>query len=383
MLDKQILRIPGPTPIPPRVEHAMGRPMIGHRNPQMIELLSRIKPKLSKVFGTAEDVIILSSSGTGAMETAAVNLCNAGDEVIVIVTGAFGERFADICDAHALKTRRLEIEWGKACTPEKLKAFLQEYPNVKAVFMTYCETSTSVLNPIKELANTVCSESNALVAVDGVSCIAGVEAQMDEWGVDLYVTGSQKAFMLPPGLAFVAASKRAREAFKKNDRSRFYFDLNKYAQKLEQDSTPFTPPVSLLFGLDEALDMMLEEGLDEIFSRHRLMRDMTREAIKALEIPLLTEDRFASPTVTAVKPEKIGAEKIRKILKEDFNLYVAGGPKYLKGKIFRIGHMGYCTPSDAFEYIAAIEVAFKKAGSDIELGAGIKAAQEIYLNASY
>ncbi|WP_348029385.1 pyridoxal-phosphate-dependent aminotransferase family protein [Aciduricibacillus chroicocephali] len=381
MLDKQILRIPGPTPIPPRVEHALGQPMIGHRNPQMGELHARLKPKLAKIFGTKKDVMILSSSGTGAMETAAVNLCKSGDEVIVVVTGAFGERFADICDAHGLTTYRLEMNWGTACTPEKLKAFLREHPSVKAVFMTYCETSTSVLNPIKELTDTVRSESDALVAVDGVSCIAGVEANMDDWGVDIYVTGSQKAFMLPPGLAFVAASERAREAFKKNDHSRFYFDLNKYAEKIENNSTPFTPPVSLLFGLDEALNMMMEEGLENVFKRHRLMSNMTRSAIEALGIPLLTENKYASPTVTAVKPEQVDAEKVRKILIQDFKIYVAGGPKHLKGKIFRIGHMGYCSPADVFEYIAALEVAFKKAGANIELGAGTKAAQEIFLNA--
>lgn len=380
MLDKQILRIPGPTPVPPRVEHAMGRPMIGHRNPQMAELLASIKPKLSKVFGTRQDVMILSSSGTGGMETAAVNLCKSGDEVVNVVTGAFGARFADICEAHGFKSHRLEIEWGKACTPDELKAFLKKHPKTKAVFITYCETSTSVLNPVKELTAAVQSVSDALVAVDGVSCIAGVEAKMNEWGVDIYVTGSQKAFMLPPGLAFVAASERARETFKDNEGHRFYFDLNKYAEKIEKDSTPFTPPVSLLFGLDAALDMMMEEGLEEVFSRHRLMRDMTRAAMKAHRIPLLAQDDAASPTVTAVKPETADAEQIRKIMIDDFNIYLAGGPKHLKGKIFRIGHMGYCSPADVFEYIAALEIAFKKAGADIELGAGVRAAQEIYLN---
>ena len=380
MLDKPILRIPGPTPIPPKVEHAMSKPIIGHRSSEMKDLLSQIKPKLSKVLGTKQDIMILSSSGTGALETAATNLCKEGDEVIAIVTGAFGERFAEICDSYGLKTHRLEIPWGKACSPEELKALLQKYPDTKAVFMTYCETSTGILNPVKELTAAVNSVSNALVAVDGVSCIAGVEANMDDWGVDIYATGSQKAFMLPPGLAFIAASEKAREAFKANDHARFYFDLNKYKSKLEENSTPFTPPVTLLYGLDAALDMMHDEGLDNVFTRHLLMRDMTRAAFKALGVPLLASDEAASPTVTAVKPENVDAEQVRTYLKEHFHLTVAGGPKHLKGKIFRIGHMGYCSPLDVIECISAIEMAFKETGADIELGTGVKAAQEVYLN---
>lgn len=380
--EKQVLRIPGPVPIPPSVNLAMSKPMIGHRSPEMKELINRIQPGLKNVFGTKEDVIILAASGTAALETAAVNLCQAGDEVLVAVTGAFGERFADICDTFGFQTHRLEVNWGDAVEPGQVRDMLTKHRGIKAVFFTYCETSTGVLNPIKELAETVKAHSDALVIADGVSCIGGVEANLDHWDVDLYVTGSQKAMMLPPGLSFLAASEKAWKAIESNTAPRFYLDLKKYRKKLEDRSTPFTPAVSLLFGLEEILKLMHTEGLPNIFSRHRLMRDMTRAAFKALEIPLLAGDEHASPTVTAVRPEHADAEEIRSTLSKMFNLRVAGGPKHLKGKIFRIGHLGYCTPLDVLEYIAAAEVAFKQTGAAIELGNGVRAAQELLIQAT-
>ncbi len=378
--DQQILRIPGPTPIPPRVQRAMSQPMIGHRGDEAKELLEDITPKLKPVFGTEEEVLVLAGSGTAGLETAVVNTVKPGDEVLVIVTGAFGDRFAKICDAYEIRYHRLDVPWGEAVHSEKVAHLLQQHPGISAVFCTYCETSTGVLNPVADIAKAVRQYSNALVIVDGVSAVGGAETKMDEWGVDVVVTGSQKALMLPAGLTFIAASKRAWKAMEENNRSRFYFDLKKYRDNLEKNSTPFTPAVSLLFGLQEVLKLLEEEGLEEVYRRHQLMMKMTRAAFQALDIPLFTADSDASPTVTAVKPADFNPEMLRKAVKEDFGLTLAGGQQHLKGQIFRIGHMGYCSPADVLQTISLLEIGLTKIGKSIELGKGVQAAQEIYVN---
>src|SRR5690625_4964908 len=357
----------------------MNKPMIGHRGQETKELIQKIKPRLKTIFGTKEDVIMITASGTGGLETAAVNVAARGDEVLVLVTGAFGDRFAKICEAYEMKTYRLDTPWGEAADVEKVKEFLKNNKQIKAVFMTYCETSTGILNPIDEISKTVHEHSDALVVVDGVSCVGGVESKMDEWGIDVFVTGSQKAMMLPPGLTFVAVSERAWNVIDTNEQERFYLDLRTYRKNLDKDSTPFTPAVSLLFGLDQALTLIEGEGHKEVYSRHELMKDMTREAMKALNVPLLTEDKYSSPTVTAVKPETFNAEDLRKKVKDQFNLTLAGGQQHFSGEIFRIGHMGYCTPGDVLQIVSMIEIGLKQLGEDIELGKGVAAAQEIYI----
>ncbi|SDQ82474.1 pyridoxal-phosphate-dependent aminotransferase family protein [Virgibacillus salinus] len=377
--DQQLLRIPGPTPIPPSVQRAMSQPMIGHRGQETKELLKSIKPKLKPIFGTEQDVAIITGSGTAGLEAAVVNTVTPGDEVLVIATGAFGERFVKIADAYQIKTHRYDVEWGEAVTPGAIKEYLTKYPAIKAVFATFCETSTGVLNPVQELAKVVHSHSDALFIVDGVSCIGGVECKMDEWGIDLLVTGSQKAMMLPAGLTFIAASDRAWKTIEQNEQPRFYLGLKKYRDNLEKDSTPFTPALSLLLGLEQVLTLMNEEGLEQIHERHRLMMEMTRAAFRALDIPLLTSDIAASPTVTAIKPADFEAEALRRVLKEEFGLAVAGGQQHMKGEIFRIGHMGYCSPADVLQTISIVEISLRKIGKDIELGKGTQAAQEIYL----
>lgn len=380
LTDQQILRIPGPTPIPPSVNRAMSQPMIGHRGQSTSDMISDIRPKLKRVFGTEQEVMILTGSGTSGLETAAVNTVAPGEEAVVIVTGSFGERFAKICEAYDIKTHIIEVTWGEALKPLALKEFLQEHPEVKAVFSTYCETSTGVLNPIPELAAAIKEVSDALLIVDGVSCIGGVETKMDEWGLDVVVTGSQKAFMLPAGLAFIAASERAWKKIEDNPRPRFYLDLKKHRDNIVKDTTPFTPAISLLFGLQQVLQLMEEEGLEEVYARHRLMMEMTRSAFNALGIPLLTSDEDASPTVTAVEPADFESPVFRKIMKQEFGMDIAGGQQHMAKTIFRIGHMGYCSPADMLQAIAAMEIGIVKAGKEIELGKGVRAAQETYLN---
>ena len=379
LADQQILRIPGPSPIPPSVERATIQPIIGHRGKETSALIQRIKPGLKPIFGTTQDILMLTGSGTSGLEAAVVNTVKPGDEVLVIVTGAFGDRFNSICKAYNISVHRYDVEWGAAIDPDTIKTYLKEHPEIKVVFSTYCETSTGVLNPIQELAAVVSQNSNALFVVDGVSCVGGVETKMDEWGIDVLVTGSQKAMMLPPGLTFIAVSERAWQVIEENEQARFYLDLKKYRDNLAKDATPFTPAVSLLFGLEQALKLMAEEGLDQVYARHNLMKNMTRAAFRALDIPLLTDDHAASPTVTAVKPADFEAEALRSVLKAEFGLSVAGGQQHLKGKIFRIGHMGYCSPADLLQTISIIEIALTKVGKNIELGKATKAAQEVYL----
>lgn len=378
--DVNLLRIPGPTPVPPSVERAISKPMIGHRGPEAKELIQSIKPRLKKVFGTEEDILMIAGSGTAGLETAAVNVADSGDEVLVLVSGSFGERFAQICESLDLTTHRLDYEWGSPVNAEDVGEFLQNNQNIKAVFMTQSETSTGIQNPIAEVSEVVHENSDALVVVDGVSCVGGVVTEMDEWGVDVLVTGSQKAMMLPPGLTFIGVSERAWEVIDANESRRFYFDLRKYRDNLAKDTTPFTPAVSLLFGLDEALNLLEAEGLENVYDRHLLMMEMTRAAMRALDLPLLTEDAYAAPTVTAVKPENFEADELRSVLKEQFNLSLAGGQQQLSGKIFRIGHMGYCSPADVLQIISLIEIGLRELGIEVELGKGVQAAQEVYVN---
>lgn len=377
--ESSILRIPGPSPIPPSIQRAMSQPMIGHRGSETSELMGRIKPELKKVFGTKQDVMIITGSGTSGLETAAVNIASKGDEVLVLVSGSFGDRFAKICETYEMKTHRIEVDWGENIVIDDVADFLEKNKNIKAVFMTQCETSTGILNPVEELSKTIQEKSDALIIVDGVSCVGGVEAEMDAWGVDVFVTGSQKAMMLPAGLTFVAVSDKAWQAIEKNKEPRFYLDLLKYRDNLDKNSTPYTPALSLIFGLEQALNLLKEEGLENVYARHTLMKDMTRAAMKALGVPLLTDDSVASPTVTAVKPDAFDPEALRKSVKNNFNLSLAGGQAHLKGEIFRIGHMGYCTPADVLQYISIIELGISDIGGEVELGKGVKAAQEVFL----
>ncbi|MCP8615289.1 pyridoxal-phosphate-dependent aminotransferase family protein [Salirhabdus salicampi] len=378
--DQHILRIPGPTPIPPSVQRAMNQPMIGHRGNESKQLIERIKPKLKPIFGTNQDVLLISGSGTAGLETAVVNTVSTNDEVLVIVTGAFGDRFVKICNTYGLQTHVLEVPWGEAVKPEQVEQFLRSHPNLKGVFATFCETSTGVLNPIEQIGKIVREQSNALFIVDGVSAVGGAKVEMDNWSIDVLVTGSQKAFMLPAGLTMVSVSERGWDVIHQNKQPRFYFDLTSYQKKLEDDSTPFTPALSLLFGLEQVLTLMEEEGVENVFKRHQMMKDMTRSAVHALGIPLLTSDEDASPTVTSIKPDDFSAEDLRKAVKEDFNLTLAGGQQHLKGKIFRVGHMGYCSPADVLQYIGLLEIGLTKIGKEVPLGAGVAAAQNVYVN---
>lgn len=382
LLDQQYLFTPGPTPIPERVKHAMNQPMIGHRGSSFPSLLEEVSTRLMPVFGSINPVSVIAGSGTSALETAVANVVEEKDEVVVIVTGAFGDRFATICEAFGANVHRLNIEWGKVCSPDQLEGFLKSLQkNIKAVFATYCETSTGVLNPIKDLGAVTKKWTDGLFIVDGVSCIGAVPVDMADWNIDILVSGSQKALMLPPGLAFVAANETAKEVIKNCRAKRFYLDLNRYISSYDKEkSTPFTPAVSLIYGALEVCKMIEEEGFEQVIARHLLLRDMVRAGLKSLELPLLADDDVASPTVTAVKTIDDSSKQIKKILQEKFAISIAGGQKQLKGGIFRIGHMGYCTPFDILKVLSSIEMILHNLEGKQVLGKATKTAQEVWIN---
>lgn len=375
-----ILRTPGPTPVPLNVQQTMAEPMIGHRSAEFSEVFHETAQRLQPVFGTKEDVFIVTGSGTSVLEMAVINTITPGDEVIVIVTGAFGDRFASICERYGARTHRLNVEWGQACSEDELADYLKKHPNVKAVFATYCETSTGVLNPVSKFGSIIRQSSDALFIVDGVSCIGAVPAEMDDWGIDILVTGSQKALMLPPGLAFISVSVRAWEVIENNDAPSFYLNLPAYRDQYANKVTPFTPAVSLIFGLAEVCSMIEKEGLDHVVKRHDVMKEMTRAAMKALQLPLLTDDASASPTVTSISAkDSVQPDELRKTLRNKFGITLAGGQKKLKGEIFRIGHMGHCYPADVITVVSAIEIALQETGYHLKPGEGVQAAQEVYV----
>ena len=379
--EKRQLRIPGPTPVPPQIARAGAKPMMGHRSGDFMELCKRVAAKLKTVFQTEEDVFILTSSGTGALEAAVANTVSPGDQVLVLVSGVFGERFGKIAAKYGAEVETIRCQYGQAIDPEEVRSFLKANPQIKVVFATHCETSTGVLNDLQKISEAVHSApGNPLLVVDTVSSMGGADFQTDNWGIDIAASGSQKAFMLPPGLAFITVSPRSWEIIEANTSPCFYFDLLAYRKSLPKGQTPYTPAVSLFYQLEEALDMMLEEGLENIYKRHLLLRDMVRAGIRALNLPLFVADEHASPTVTSILgPEGLDVEALRKLLNQKYNVVLAGGQGDLKGKIFRIGHMGYAEPIDFLEVLASLELALAELGWQVEKGAAVAAAEEVLL----
>jgi aspartate aminotransferase-like enzyme len=378
-----ILRHPGPTPIPKKVQHAMNQDMISHRTPEFVTLYQETTQRVKPIFGTKQDILLLPSGGTAALEAAAVNTVSPGDEVVVITVGAFGDYFVSICEKNGFKVHKLEKSWGEACTEEDLIQFLKPLTNIKAVFATYNETSTGILNPVDKLAKAVRDHTDALFIVDGVSCLGGAPAEMDQWGIDILVTGSQKAMMLPPGLSLLSVSDRAWKEIEETTKPAYYLDLLSYREWAAKGMTPNTPAISLIMGLSAVCDLIEEEGgFAQTVARHELMKNMVREAMGALSMRLLTSDEFASPTITAIRaPEGIELPLFLSHLKEKYHLDFAGGLGHLQGKIFRFGHMGYCFPSDVLQAVSLIEAGLQDFSYSFEPGAGVAAAQKVFLNA--
>lgn len=375
---KYNLMIPGPTPIPTRVLAAMNHDMIGHRGPLFSAVTKEVMADLKWAYETQNDIFIYPCSGTGGMEVAAVNTLSPGDKVIVLNIGNFGSRWAKICKAYGADVNDVKFERGKPADPKVLEAELKKGP-VKAVFFQQNETSTGVLNDVETLAKTVRRvQPEALIMVDAVSGMMAAPLKTDDWGLDVVVSGSQKAFMVPPGIAAVSISARAWKAFETSKCPKHYWDWALMKAEAPKGHTYTTPPESLIFGMAEGLKMLKEEGRENVHARHKHNRDLVRTACKALGLKLLADDAHASPAVTAIfPPDGIDGEAVRAAMRDEFNVEVAPGQSELKGKIFRIGHLGYIDSLDIIGALAALEVLFKRLGAKGNFGAGVKAAMEM------
>lgn len=369
--------IPGPTPVPDSVLRKMAVPMINHRGKEFAQLLKNVTEKMKKVYLTEGDVILLTSSGSGGMESAVVNFLSPGDKAIFCVSGAFGNRWAKMGQVYGAEVIRLEVPPGEGITLDKIEDTLKKNPGVKAIYITHNETSTAVTNDLSKVGE-LAHRYSAIVAVDAVSSLGAIELRMDEWQLDVVVTASQKALLTPPGIAFVAVSERAWELNKYAKMPRFYFDLGEAKSMAKNGETPFTPAVSQVFAVDTALDILLSEGLENTWKRHKILGRAVREGIKALGLKLLAKEEFASNAVTGVyPPEGIQADELRRRIK-DKGVTLAGGQGSLKGKIFRIGHIGYITDTDIIVTLSVIGETLKEMGYNIDPTLGVKRALEVF-----
>jgi aspartate aminotransferase-like enzyme len=376
---KQYLLSPGPTPIPNEVALAMSETMIHHRTPQFNKVFEEARQGLKTLFGTNGDVLMLASSGTGAMEAAVSNLFSPGDKVLVINGGKFGERWLNIANAFGLDPIEVKVKWGQAVKVDVVEKQLKLHPDIQSVMIQASETSTTVLHPIKEIANL--TKNGPLFLVDGVTAVGVLPVPLDEWGIDALVTGSQKALMLPPGLGFIALSERAWQQTKKAKLPRFYFDLNLERKNQAKGSGAFTPAVSLIFGLRASLNMMAREGFDRVYARHARLARATRAAATAMGLKLLAPDS-PSPAATGIfLPDGLDADKVLDYLRDQMGVILAEGQDQLKGKAIRIAHVGYMGAFDVITAIAALEMALRKFGAEIPFGRGVAAAQEVLMEA--
>lgn len=335
------LRIPGPTPLHPRVVAAMQREMIPHRGPAMRELLGGMLAKARQVHRTDDHVFVWPGTGSAGWEAAIVNLLSPGDRVVATVCGDFGERFASLGERFGLSVTRVTVPWGQAVTPEPFAATLGSVGAVKAVFITHNETSTGVTNPLPELAR-LARDAEALVIVDAVSSASGLPLEMDAWGLDWVISGSQKAWMCPPGLMIAGVSARAMDAAAESGYPRFFWDVRSMLKSTAAGSTPSTPPLSLLYAFDAALDVILEEGVEQVWQRHATLGERVREGIAALGLALFADSRFASDTVTAFQPALgMSAAELRELVRADSGIEIAVGQGEFADRVNRIGHMGW------------------------------------------
>ena len=381
MDDKHMLMIPGPTPVPEKVLLALSKHPIGHRSGEFSQIMAEVTQNLKWLHQTQNDVLVLTVSGTGAMEAGIINFLSPGDRILVGSNGKFGDRWAAMSAAFGLEVEKITADWGKPLDTEpfreKLSADTEK--KIKAVIITHSETSTGVLNDLETINRHVKEHGEALMIVDAVTSLGAVNLPVDEWGIDVVASGSQKGYMIPPGLGFVSVSPKAWEAYKTAKLPRFYLDLGKYSKTAAKNSNPFTPPVNLVVALQAALRMMQAEGLESIFARHQRLMRATREAVKALSLPLFGPDEAASPAITAVAPVSVESEQIRAVMKKRFDISLAGGQDDYKGKIFRIGHLGFVSDRDILAAIGALEATLLELSYEsLAPGAGIAAAARVF-----
>ncbi|MDZ7969040.1 MAG: alanine--glyoxylate aminotransferase family protein [Nostoc sp. DedSLP03] len=381
MNDKLMLMIPGPTPVPEAALLALAKHPIGHRTSEFSNILAEVTENLKWLHQTQSDVLMLNVSGTGAVEAGIINFLSPGDRILVGSNGKFGERWVEVGQAYGLNVEEVKVEWGKPLDPavfaEKLQADTQK--QIKAVIITHSETSTGVLNDLETINRHVKEHGEALIIVDAVTSLGAFNLPVDAWGLDIVASGSQKGYMIPPGLGFVSVSPKAWEAYKTAKLPKYYLDLGKYRKATGKNTTPFTPPVNLIVALHTTLRIMKEEGLESIFARHERLKNATRAAIKGLNLPLLAADNSASPAITAVAPQGIEPDKIRSLMKKRFDIALAGGQDHLSNKIFRIGHLGFVSDRDILSCIASLEVTLTELGyEDFTPGSGIAAAVKVF-----
>ncbi len=348
--------IPGPTPVPEKVLQALGKHPIGHRSKEFQELVGNTTKNLQWLHQTQNDVLTITGSGTAAMEAGIINTLSKGDKVICGENGKFGERWVKVAREFGLEVIKIDSEWGTPLNPEEFKKILEEdkQKEVKAVILTHSETSTGVINDLKTISSYIREHNTALSIVDCVTSLGACNVPVDEWKLDIVASGSQKGYMIPPGLSFIAISQKAWKAAEKSNLPKFYLNLKSYKKSLISNSNPFTPAVNLVFALDEALKMMREEGLENIFLRHSKHKLAMSNAVKALNLKLFADEESLSPSITAIKTEGMDAEEFRKTIKNNFDILLAGGQDHLKGKIFRVGHLGYVNDRDIITVVSAI-----------------------------
>jgi aspartate aminotransferase-like enzyme len=378
--DKLTLMIPGPTPVPETVLKAMGRHPIGHRSGEFQAVVERTTAQLRWLHQTNSDVLVITGSGTAAMEAGIINTLSRGDRVICGDNGKFGERWVKVAHAYGLEVTVIKAEWGKPLDPDAFRNALEADTDkqIRAVILTHSETSTGVINDLETISRHVKAHGTALTIADCVTSLGATNVPMDTWNLDVVASGSQKGYMMPPGLSFVAMSERAWNAYERSDLPKFYLDLGPYRKTAAKNSNPFTPAVNLYFALDAALEMMQEEGLEAIFARHARHRDAAQAAMKAIGLALFAAEGHGSPAITAVAPTGIDAELLRKTVKDRFDILLAGGQDHLKGKVFRVGHLGFVCDRDVLTAVAAIEaVLISLDAHNGRMGAGVSAASSI------
>ena len=380
-MQKKYLMAPGPTPVPSEVLLAQARPMIHHRTPDFNQVVRECVEGLKYVFQTeASDVLIFASSGTGAMESAVVNCFSPGDKVIVSYNGKFGQRMEQISKAYGLSVTVLEYGWQQVVNPADIADFLKQNPDTRGVIVTQSETSSGVLNDVQAIGEIVKDYPECVLIVDSITGIGAVDCQTDAWGLDVVMTGSQKGLMLPPGLAAVTVSPKAWQAYQRSSLPKFYFDWKKYQKNLQDDTTPFTPAVSLMIGLAEALKLMREEGLENIIARHARLAEATRQGCEALGLELFAPPEGRGNAVTPVwVPEGIDGKKLVSTMKNKYGVTIAGGQDDYAGRIFRVGHLGYFGDFDIITTLAALEMSLKELSYQFEPGSGIKAAETVLM----
>jgi len=384
-MEETLLMIPGPTRVAPRVLKAMSEAIINHRSAEFAEILTETNEMMSEIFQTDNQSYTITGSGTAAMEAAVGNILNKGDKILNIAGGKFGERFMQIAKTNGGSPIELKVEWGTAVNPEDVKNILDENEDIKAVTIVHNETSTGVANPIEEVGN-VLKDYDALYVVDTVSSLGGDDVAVDDYNIDICVTGSQKCLAAPPGMAAITVSDDAWNLIDKVQSSSYYLDIRKYKKygNNKPSETPFTPSVSLMYAMKEALNVVMEEGLESRIKRHKLAAEATKNGIKAIGLELFAQEEVSSATVTAIKmPEGVTDKDMRGTMRDKYGIVLAGGQDHLKGNVFRIGHMGNVTYKDIVTTISALEMTLKGLGFDIELGKGVGAVADTYLTSKH